>query len=104
MEEAVRQRIIEVFNKKNTNPTKFSKGDSVLQNRLSRQLRGAVITFDTIQRILEEFPDISAEWLIRGVGEMFLQKEGTPTKFDAEVEVCNGVITIKKKQVWIKKD
>ena len=104
MEEAVRQRIIEVFNKKNTNPTKFSKGDSALQNRLSRQLRGAVITFDTIQRILEEFPDISAEWLIRGVGEMFLQKEGTPSKFDAEVEVCNGVITIKKKQVWIKRD
>lgn len=97
MEEAVRQRIIEIFNKKNTNPTKFSKGDSALQNRLSRQLRGAVITFDTIQRILENFSDISAEWLIRGVGEMFLQKENVPTKYDAEVEVHNGVITIKRK-------
>lgn len=97
MEDVVRQRIIQIFSIKNTNPTKFSKGDSALQNRLSRQLRGAVITFDTIQRILEEFPDISAEWLIRGVGEMFLQKEGTPTKFDAEVEVYNGVITIKRR-------
>lgn len=97
MEDAVRQRIIEVFNRKNTNPTKFSKGDSALQNRLSRQLRGAVITFDTIQRILEDFSDISAEWLIRGTGQMFLQKEDVPTKYDAEVEVCNGVITIKRK-------
>lgn len=96
MEDAVRQRIIEVFNKKNTNQTKFSKGDSALQNRLSRQLRGAVITFDTIQRILENFSDISAEWLIRGVGEMFLQKEDVPAKYDAEVEVHNGVITIKR--------
>lgn len=97
MEDAVRQRIIDIFNRKNTNPTKFSKGDSALQNRLSRQLRGAVITFDTIQRILEDFSDISAEWLIRGTGQMFLQKEDVPTKYDAEVEVCNGVITIKKK-------
>ncbi len=97
MEDTVRQRIIEVFNRKNTNPTKFSKGDSALQNRLSRQLRGAVITFDTIQRILEDFSDISAEWLIRGTGQMFLQKEDVLTKYDAEVEVCNGVITIKRK-------
>ena len=97
MEDAVRQRIIEVFNRKNTNPTKFSKGDSALQNRLSRQLRGAVITFDTIQRILEDFSDISAEWLIRGTGQMFLQKEDVLTKYDAEVEGCNGVITIKRK-------
>lgn len=97
MEDAVRQRIIEVFNRKNTNPTKFSKGDSALQNRLSRQLRGAFITFDTIQRILEDFSDISAEWLIRGTGQMFLQKEDVLTKYDAEVEVCNGVITIKRK-------
>lgn len=73
------------------------RGDSALQNRLSRQLRGAVITFDTIQRILEDFSDISAEWLIRGTGQMFLQKEDVLTKYDAEVEVCNGVITIKRK-------
>ena len=97
MEDAVRQRIIEIFSKKNTNPTKFSKGDSALQNRISRQLRGAVITFDTIQRILEEFPDISAEWLMRGSRDMYLRKEDMPTKYDAEVEVCNGVITIKRK-------
>ena len=99
MENDVIQRIKEAFSKKNTNPTKFSKGDSALQNRLSRQLRGAVITFDTIQRILDDFPDISAEWLLRGKGDMYVQEKECeePKKYDAEVEIEDGVITIRRK-------
>lgn len=102
MEDDVRQRIIEIFRMNNTNPTKFSKGDSALQNRLSRQLRGAVITSDTIQRVLEDFPDISAEWLIRGTGEIYIKQQSeinnhTFEKYDAEVKIENGVITIRKK-------
>ena len=47
--------------------------------------------------ILSAYANLSAEWLMRGSGDMYLQKEDMPTKYDAEVEVCNGVITIKKK-------
>lgn len=43
-----------------------------MQKRLSRQLNGgATVTFETISSILESFPDISAEWLLRGEGEMY---------------------------------
>ena len=72
MEDSVRQRIMSIFSIKSTNPTKFSKENKAMQKRLSRQLNGgASVTFETISSILNSFPDISAEWLLRGEGEMY---------------------------------
>ncbi len=63
---------MDIFSVKNTNPSKFSKENKAMQKRLSRQLNGgATVTFETISSILESFPDISAEWLLRGEGEMY---------------------------------
>lgn len=76
MEELVRQRINEVLAFFKANPTQISKGDSALQVRLSRQLnQGAAITCKTISFILDVYPAVSAEWLMRGKGEMILQEE-----------------------------
>lgn len=53
--------------------------DSAMQTRLSRQVNGgATITYDTILRFLQIFPDISAEWLVRGEGSMFLSDHEIP--------------------------
>lgn len=72
MEDAVRQRIKEIFKVKNISMTAFAGTGSSLQLRLSRQLnRGASITLDTVLTILDRFPEVSAEWLLRGRGEMF---------------------------------
>lgn len=72
MENLVRKRIMEVFTAEDTNPSKFSKEDKAMQKRLSRQLNGgATITFETISSILSTFPNVSAEWLLRGEGEMY---------------------------------
>jgi CRISPR/Cas system-associated protein Cas5 (RAMP superfamily) len=72
MEDLVRKRIMEVFALERTNPSKFSKEDKAMQKRLSRQLNGgATITFETISSILNAFQNISAEWLLRGEGEMY---------------------------------
>lgn len=44
-----------------------------MQVRLSRQINnGATITFETVSNILDTFPDVSAEWLLRGKGEMLI--------------------------------
>lgn len=73
MENSVRQRIIETFEKFNTNPTQFSGEDSAMQKRLSRQLKGgASVTCETLLSILNKY-DVSAEWLLRGKGEMLNQ-------------------------------
>lgn len=69
----VRERILSVFSYFATNINKLSDGDTALRNRLTRQINNdAAITIDTISVVLNSFPDISAEWLIRGKGEMLL--------------------------------
>ncbi|WP_195668838.1 helix-turn-helix domain-containing protein [Bacteroides intestinalis] len=47
----------------------------IKQNTLSRQLNGvSEISISTINAILDNYDDISAEWLFRGKGEMLISK------------------------------
>ena len=69
----VRERILLIFNHFATNINKLSDGDTALRNRLTRQINNdAAITIDTIIVVLSSFPDVSAEWLLRGKGEMLI--------------------------------
>lgn len=53
--------------------------DAAMQTRLSRQVNaGSAITYDTIYRFLDVFQDVSAEWLLRGKGEMILSDNLPP--------------------------
>lgn len=67
----VRERILLVFSTFATNINKLSDGDTALRNRLTRQINNdSAITIDSISVILNAFPEVSAEWLLRGKGEM----------------------------------
>lgn len=60
--------------------------DGAMQTRLTRQINGgATITYDTICRFLEMFPDISAEWLLRGRGDMLISNN-LPSFYGEESE------------------
>lgn len=73
--EKLRERIKKVLIDHGTTANGISGGDSAVQNKLSRQLREAAVTADVIQLVLNRFPDVSAEWLLRGVNvEMFQDK------------------------------
>lgn len=69
--------------------------DNAMQTRLSRQVNGgSSITCETILRFLEVFPDVSAEWLLRGKGKMLLADnmptfngEETETEEDLKIEL-----------------
>lgn len=75
MEELVRQRVKEVLAFYGVSLTKLANGDSALQVKLSRQInRGAAVTFETISFILSNFSYVSAEWLMRGKGEMLISE------------------------------
>lgn len=68
---SVKQRIREVLSYKESNPTKLSKSFLVNQKTLNNQINSDVqLSASTILLILKAFPDISAEWLLRGEGEM----------------------------------
>lgn len=72
MDDKIKERIRLVLKEYNTNPTKLSKGDQALQRKFSRQLNDAEVTYSLIAYLLDAFPDVSAEWLIRGNGDMIL--------------------------------
>lgn len=70
--DAVRNRINDVLREKGLTENSVAAGVSAVQSRLNSQLsHGGKITLDTILRILGACPDVSAEWLLRGTGEMY---------------------------------
>lgn len=101
MKDAIRQRIKDVLSAKDSNPTKFSSGDTAMQKRLSRQLNsGATITFETISSILDSFPDVSAEWLLRGRGNMYNTENSIPDIKTGDMQsVYETVVRDKDEQI-----
>lgn len=86
MENPVVERIREVLAKKRWTVNSLSKALNISQPTLSRQLSG-LISLDSkvILGIVLLFPEVSAEWLLRGTGNMNLEYESS----DAELKaVC----------------
>jgi plasmid maintenance system antidote protein VapI len=55
--------------------SEFARRLQVLQVTINNQLSGRMpISANVIFSIANEFPDISLEWLIRGNGEMYIDK------------------------------
>lgn len=85
-ETAVKQRAEQVFKEKDLSINLFAKGCGVSQQTLSDQFRGRCkLSFVTISAILEYFPDLSAEWLLRGEGEMWKTTTPLPSADDEQM-------------------
>ena len=70
--ENVRMRINAVLKEKGLTENSVAAGDSATQSRLNSQLsHGKRITLDTVLRILAACPDVSGDWLLRGIGEKY---------------------------------
>lgn len=69
-QEELRGRINAILTSKNVSIYSLCKEKSK-RNTLTRQImHNTMISADTIELILSTFPDVSAEWLLRGEGEM----------------------------------
>ena len=67
----VRGRIRQLQTEKGFIENGLAQGETSAQKRINRQLsHGAALTLDTVLRILMAYPDVSADWLLRGAGEM----------------------------------
>lgn len=83
--------------------------DNAMQTRLTRQVNGgASITCETILRFIDVFPDVSAEWLIRGKGEMLLSEnlpkfhgEETDTELDVHAELARKTAELEELKLQI---
>ena len=100
MEDSIIQRIREILDKYDLSVTSLAKKIGVVQATLNRQLTGEnSLSLDTVNAILYYYKEISAEWLLRGEGEMIKGTNYIPKSFDAKIEIDNeGCLNIKIKQ------
>ena len=76
MEATIYQRVKLVLEDKSISVNALSKQINVAQATLNPQLRGdRTLAANIVEKILTAFPDVSAEWLMRGIGTMY-HKDG----------------------------
>ena len=79
MENDVKQRIKLVLSHYKVSQNSLSHGNGAMQKRLSSQLNGTTaLTYQTISCILEAFPEVSSEWLLRGTEPMLKSASSAP--------------------------
>lgn len=84
----MRNRIIQLQKQSGLTERQFALQCGLKQNTVWDQIKGkSKISADTITAILAFFPNVSAEWLLRGTGEMYLKEENNP-----EIIALNNVI------------
>lgn len=87
MEKALTERFKELIRVKSSSILDFSKRIDIAQTTLNSQLcstRG--ISINVIMLTLNTFPDISAEWLLRGVGNMYNNAEASTDSEEEDSE------------------
>ena len=94
METTVAQRIKSILNDNQISIAAFAKMIGMLQVTCNRQIRGdQAVSLAMIEGFLHVFPDISAEWLLRGEGEMYKSNSGS-----AQVEAI--VTSSQDESIW----
>ena len=67
------ERIKDLISDKGHNVTSFSREIEISQRTLNNYvLLGRLPSYETIHAILHRFTDVSAEWLMRGEGSMYI--------------------------------
>lgn len=76
MEATIYQRVKCILEDKSISVNALSKQINVAQATLNPQLRGdRTLAANIVEKILNAFPDVSAEWLMRGVGTMYVKED-----------------------------
>ena len=82
MEVTIYQRVKLVLEDKSISVNALSKKINVAQATLNPQLRGdRTLAANIVQKILTAFPDVSAEWLMRGEGTMYINQDADDSSY-----------------------
>jgi transcriptional regulator with XRE-family HTH domain len=73
------QRILEIMKVKGLTPSQFADEIGVQRSGISHLMSGRNNpSLEFITKVLEKFPDVSAEWLVRGTGNRLLEERFQP--------------------------
>ena len=76
MEVTIYQRIMLILDNKQVSVNALSKLVEMSQTTLNTQLKGErALSANVVSKVLSVFPDVSAEWLMRGVGTMYSNQD-----------------------------
>lgn len=76
MEVTIYQRIMLILDNKQVSVNALSKLVEMSQTTLNTQLKGERgLSANVVSKVLSVFPDVSAEWLMRGVGTMYSNQD-----------------------------
>ena len=119
MQSTVKQRIKSILRAKKIQIPVLSEGDENLRRTLFRQINeDTALTISTVVFILDKFPDVSAEWLLRGQGDMFKHTNHAPIQtqnggigntqnmntFTEPIDLLRTEIAAKNEQIKVKDD
>lgn len=101
MEDIIIQRFKKVAEKYNLSVTALGKLIGIHPSTLNRQFSGeSAMSLNTIDAFLQHFEDISAEWLLRGEGEMIKgENKDNDKHIEKKFVVCiddNGYLKLEK--------
>lgn len=78
MEYSVYQRLMSILENKQLSVNALSKIIGMSQTTLNTQLKGErTLAASVVEKFLLSFPDVSAEWVMRGTGSMYLDQTKT---------------------------
>lgn len=93
METTIYQRVKLVLEDKSISVNALSKQINVAQATLNPQLRGdRTLAANIVAKILDAFPDLSAEWLMRGVGTMYSNQDEDDSSYMVAEEPKHDII------------
>lgn len=83
-------RITKLIESTGLNPTAFAAKIGVQQMTLWGQLNGKrKLSLETVLAILSSYPELSAEWLMRGTGDMTRGNDAQEKRIDNLVDVIS---------------
>ena len=76
MEVTIYQRIMLILDNKQVSVNALSKLAEMSQTTLNTQLKGErALSANVVAKVLSVFPDVSAEWVMRGIGTMYSNQD-----------------------------
>ena len=98
----MKERILKIIQSLAIPERRFALHCGIKQNTLHDQLHGtSQVTLKTIMAILDAFPEISAEWLLRGVGEMKIAESHVMVAEGMAATISDLTATIQDKNTMI---
>ncbi len=87
----MKDRIIQFLKENNLTSTKFADVIGVQRSSISHILSGRnKPSYDFIEKMLLSYPDMNAQWLITGKGNMFVNQ---PSLFKTDEKIIENVLT-----------